>query len=99
MGKDMDRDRDEAVTTGSTLASAKAKVHRLTSKLDEVRKRYKGSKTNHRDSADRANAAAGRERYEAERLHDILEEEEVQRDGIIGNIKELRGILEAIEGK
>ena len=60
LGKYIYRDRDEAVTTGSALAYAKAGVHRLTSKLDGVRKLCKGSKTNHRDSADRANAAAGR---------------------------------------
>ena len=57
------------------------------------------AKTYWRASSDRAKEAAGRERPKYERLHNILEEEEGQTNGIIGNIEDLQVRLEALEVK
>ena len=46
MGKDLERDRGKARTNRSTLASSKAKAHRISPDIDGVRKRYEGSKSN-----------------------------------------------------
>ena len=48
---------------------------------------------------DSEEAAEGREKADSKRLRNILEEDELQRDGLIGKFKELRGRLEALEGK
>ena len=99
MGKELERARDEAGTAGAALASTEVKVHRLASENDRVREWSKGDKTDRRASADRDGDTAGRERAEAERLRDSLEEAEGQRDWFIGKLEELRGRLEALEGK
>ena len=99
LGKELERAQDEAGTAVATLTSAKAEVHRLTSKLGGVRERSEGSDTNWRASTDKAEAAAGREREKSKRLRNSLGGAEVQREGLIRNLEELRGILEAFKGK
>ena len=58
--------------TGGNLASAKAKAHRLASKIDGVRERFKGGKYNHRSAVDRTKSTTGRERIEVKRLHNCI---------------------------
>ena len=42
LGKELQRDREEAGTEGSALASSKSNAHRLASKIDGLRERYEG---------------------------------------------------------
>ena len=97
--KEMERDRDESGSAGADLMSTEVEGRRLASEIDRVREWSKGDKTDRRASADRDGDTAGRERAEAERLRDSLEEAEGQRDWFIGKLEELRGRLEALEGK
>ena len=54
MGKELERARDEAGTTGAALASAEVKVHRLASEIDRVREQSKGDDTNWRAAINRS---------------------------------------------
>ena len=90
MGKELERSRDKVVTDGATLVSAEVMSHRLASKINGVRERSKGGEADQRAAVDRAEVAAGRERAEAKRLHDSLEEDEAQRDGLVNDLQEFR---------
>ena len=65
--------REEAGTAGDALASTKVG-------------RYKGDKAYLRATVNRAKARTVMEMYKFKRILDILEEEEVQRDGLIDMI-------------
>ena len=87
LGKELERARDEAGMDGAALASPKSKAHTLASDIDSVRERYDGGKAKHRATVDRSEAASRRERDEVKRLHNILEDEEGQSDGIIDELQ------------
>ena len=70
--------------------SAEAKAHRLASKIDGVRERSKGSEADQRAAVDRSEDMVGRERVEAKRLQNSLEEEEGRRDGLIDELQVFR---------
>ena len=53
MEKYLEREQDEAGTDGDTFSSAKAKVYRIASDIDGVRKRSKGAKDNQKDAVKR----------------------------------------------
>ena len=97
--KYLERYRDKVVTARSALTSAKVEVNRLAFKLNGVREQCKGTETDLRTSANMAKAAAGMERSKAKRLHNSMKEGQGQRDRRIGNLKYLRGELEALKGK
>ena len=78
--------------------SAKGELQRLASQFDRVRERSEGDKTNRRASANRYKTALGSYIYEVNRICYILYEAEEQSHGIIVNIKELWGKLEALKG-
>ena len=54
LGKDLDRDQDEAGMTGNTFASAKKSLRRIASKLDGAREKSGRRKSNQKDSKNRA---------------------------------------------
>ena len=53
---------------GAYLASAKSKVHRISSNIDGLRERFDGDKTNNRYAVYRSKAVVVRERSDIERL-------------------------------
>ena len=57
---------------GSALASAKVKVHRTPSDINEVRERSNGGEADQRVATNRSDTTVGRERAEAERMCDSL---------------------------
>ena len=75
LGKELDRDRDEAGMDGDTLVSDEYKTHKIASDINGVRERSEGGNTNQRDAVDRAKATAGREKAKAMRLKNIIEDE------------------------
>ena len=97
--KYLERYHDKVVTTRATLTSAKVEINRLASKLNGVGEQFEGTETDWRTSASMAKAAAEMERSKAKRLHNSMKEGQGQRDRRIGNLKYLRGELEALMGK
>ena len=57
---------------GAALASAKAEVRRLTSKIDRVRERSEEANDNWKYTVNRAKAAEGRKRDQSKRPCDNL---------------------------
>ena len=90
LGKEMERKRGEAITDGASIVYAKAKAQRFASEIEGARERSKGDDANQRATVDRTDVAAGRERYKAKSLQNILDEEELRRDGIINEIEGFR---------
>ena len=68
LGKEMDRDRDEAGTDGYSLASAEANAHRLASQIDGVREQSEGIGADQRAVIDSDKAEAGGERDKDKKL-------------------------------
>ena len=61
MGKDLERDHDKAGTDGAAFASAKAKVHRHASEINEVREQSKGGEADLKDAIDMVKDVEGRD--------------------------------------
>ena len=59
----------------TSLTSSEAKTHNLASDINGVRERSKGADINQRATVDMAKSTVGRERDEANMLHDIIEKE------------------------
>ena len=72
---------------GSALASAKVKVHRTPSDINEVRERSNGGEADQRVATNRSDTTVGRERAEAESICNIMEAAEGHRDRLIAKIQ------------
>ena len=73
---DMERTWYKSETDGDALVYAKYKGHRIAPKIDGIRERPKGYEANQSTTVNVENSATWRERAEAKRIHDTLEEEE-----------------------
>ena len=72
LDKEVERDRDEAGTYRAVLESADAKAHRTAYNINGIRERSEGGKADQRATVNRDEASVGRDRDEANRLHNSL---------------------------
>ena len=90
MGENSERNKDEEGMLVYLIASTKAKVRRIASKIYGEWEYYEGVEVYQRAAINRNKAISGRDRVKDKRICDRLEEADGRRDSIIDDLQRIR---------